>query len=196
MNKSRVLTCTLSAMLISVATIGWTGTALAQQAAQTDVTGPVVVIPMPPAAPQAAAAAAPAAPAPAQEAAVPATAVPATSAPAQEAAAPAAEAATTEETTEDKSSYRGRYGWRRGHDRYAEQRKAIARARHNEMERWRSMRRWWNNPEAEDRRQWNKARNRAHRDMAEARRSYYDMNRPYGDYGYGGRRSYRGSPWY
>jgi hypothetical protein len=127
---------------------------------------------------------------------VPDTAAPATSAQAQETAAPAAEAATTEETTEDKSSYRGRYGRSRYHDRYAEQRKAIARARHNEMERWRSMRRWWNNPAAEDRRQWNKARYRGYRDMAEARRSYYDMNRPYGDYGYGGRRSYRGSPWY
>jgi hypothetical protein len=66
------------------------------------------------------------------------------------------------------------------------------------MERWRSMRRWWNNPESEDRRQWNKARNRAQQDMTEARRSYHEQFRPPRDYGYGygGRRSYRPGAWY
>jgi hypothetical protein len=65
------------------------------------------------------------------------------------------------------------------------------------MERWRSMRRWWNNPEAEDRRMWNKARSRAMRDMMEARRNYYEQFRPPYDYGYEGGmwRSYRPGAW-
>lgn len=115
-----------------------------------------------------------------------------------EATAPTTEESTTQDTTQATRSYRdrGRYGWRRGHDRYAEQRKAMARARHNEMERWRSMRRWWNNPEAEDRRMWNKARSRAFRDMAEARGRYHQQFRPPRSYGYGEWRSYRSDPWY
>lgn len=160
MNKPQWLTCTLSAMLITAATVGWTGTALAEEAAQTGV-------------------------------AAPATETPAT----QEATAPATEESATQDTPQETTSYRkhGRYGWRRDHDRFTEQRKALARARRDEMERWRSMRRWWNNPEAEDRRMWNKARSRAMRDMMEARRNYYEQFRPPLDYGYEGGiwRSYR-----
>jgi hypothetical protein len=176
MNKPQWFTCTLSAMLMTAATIGWTGTALAEAAAQTGVAAPATEAP---ATPEATATEAPATP---------------------EATAPATEESVTQDTPQETTSYRnyGRYGWRRDHNRFAEQRKALAKARRDEMERWRSMRRWWNNPEAEDRRMWNKARSRALRDMMEARRNYYEQIRPPVEYGYGGGiwRSYRPGTWY
>ena len=57
------------------------------------------------------------------------------------------------------------------------------------MERYRSMRRWWNDPVAEDRRQWNRARfdmmrrmsderSRAMTDWSERQREYTDQFRP------------------
>ena len=173
MNKPQWFTCTLSAMLITAATTGWTGTALAEAAAQTGAAAPATEAPATP------------------EATAPTTEASTT----PEATVPATEESATQETPQDTTSYRkhGRYGWRRDHDRFTEQRKALARARRDEMERWRSMRRWWNNPEAEDRRMWNNARSRAMRDMMEARRSYYEQFRPPHDYGYEGGiwRSYR-----
>ena len=50
------------------------------------------------------------------------------------------------------------------------------------MERWRSQRRWWNNPMSEERRLWNKARSQWYRDMAEVRRKQDEQLRP--DYSY------------
>lgn len=231
MNKPLLLTGTLSAMLIGAATVGWTGTALAEEAAQTGAVAPATEwyptqgTTAQGTAPATAQTTAPATAPPAAQVTTQGTAPDATQATAQDAAqataqdtttgaAPDATQATAQDTTQatapdtaqgtapdtaqDTRSYRdrGRYGWRRGHNGYAEQRKALTRARRDNMEQWRSMRRWWKNPAAEDRRQWNKARSRAHRDMAEARRDYNDMNRPYGNYGYGGRRSYRSGPWY
>lgn len=113
-----------------------------------------------------------------------------------ETTAPSTGKSTTQDTTQATRSYRGFHGWRRDHHRYAEQRKAVARARQNEMERWRGMRRWWNNPEVEERRMWNKARSRAFRDMADARWRYHQQFRPPHYYGYGEWSSYRYDPWY
>lgn len=113
-----------------------------------------------------------------------------------EATAPSTGKSATRDTTQAAGTYRGRSGWRRDHDHYAEQRKAMARARQNEVERWRSVHRWWNNPKAEERRMWNKTRSRAFRDMAEARWRYHQQFRPPRNYGYGEWREYRNDCWY
>ena len=65
------------------------------------------------------------------------------------------------------------------------------------MERYRSMRRWWNDPVAEDRRQWNRARfdmmrrmsddrSRAMEGMHERQREYLDQYRPGPRHPFGG----------
>ena len=60
------------------------------------------------------------------------------------------------------------------------------------MERYRSARRWWNDPVAEDRRQWNRARYDAIRRMSDERSramdDRYEQQRDYTD-------RYRPGPW-
>jgi hypothetical protein len=53
-----------------------------------------------------------------------------------------------------------------------------------QRERWQSTRRWWNNPAAENRRQWNKARQQWHQDLMNARSRHHRQYRPYRPYGY------------
>jgi hypothetical protein len=103
--------------------------------------------------------------------------------------APAAEAAGegTEQSNAAEQAgtpFRSRYRDRGVQDARIEQLRESARLRHENMERWRSARRWWNNPAAENRRQWNKARSDWYRDMAEARREAYEQRRPEHNYGY------------
>jgi len=102
MNKPHWLSCTLSALLISTAAVGWTGTALAQEAAQTGAVAPATEwypsqVTPPGAAAATAQAAAPAAAAPVATEAPAASAAPAaqdaTQAAAPATAAPAAPAA-------------------------------------------------------------------------------------------------------
>jgi hypothetical protein len=67
-------------------------------------------------------------------------------------------------------------------------------ARRKAMEHHRSARRWWLNPRAEARRQWNKARSDWYQDMVEQRQQHrpgygHSYGRGYGPYGGRG-------PWY
>lgn len=171
MRKITTLARLIPALLLGATVTGWLPTVLAQEA------------------PSAATAPAAEAAAPASEAA--AEALLATEPPAAGAAAPAAETAApaTEETeaapetTEaeaagEKPATRSRYGYRANYNRMIEQRKAMMKQRREQLDRWHSWRRWMDNPAAEDRRMWNKARSQMYRDMAEARREYYEQNRP------------------
>ncbi|MEN8132857.1 MAG: hypothetical protein ABFS45_22295 [Pseudomonadota bacterium] len=102
------------------------------------------------------------------------------------------EPAAGESITVEQAPVLHRYGNRAYLNRSLVHRKAAIEARRKSLENWRSLRRWWNNPMAEDRRQWNKARNRWFQNKAEARSSYYDQFRPPHDYehGYSYRRIY------
>lgn len=94
----------------------------------------------------------------------------------------AEEAATDEAATEEPADtrYTSR-GYRGFDDRYREQMRARIEARRLALERYRSARRWWNNPGVEARRQWNQSRNDWYREQALSRRAY----RPDYDYDYG-----------
>lgn len=189
MRKSILFTRLMPGLLLATGAALWLPVAHAQGAAP-----PVVAVPAPdsggedtaaepaaqataPAAKKKAPAAGTAAPAP-QPAATAEQAGPAAeqAAAAEETTAPTAE--TTEEASAEEPAYRGRYGYRARHNRLIEQRKAMMEARREQMERWRSWRRWWDNPGAENRRMWNRARSQMYRDMAEARMDYYRQNRP------------------
>lgn len=178
----------LTAILVTLALSG-VGSLTPVMAGEADTAAP----PPPAAEPAAAPAAEPAAAEPAaeQEAASPATeqaaAEPAAE---QEAAAPAAEQAATESVTEETPAAEAPAYSRRSHDYRTEQNRRLAqlkeaaKVRRENMERWRSQRRWWNNPAAETRRQWNRARSQWYRDMAEARRKYVEQYRPDFNYNY------------
>lgn len=148
----------LAAALALYGASGWSNPALAEAenapvAATADV------------APAATAETAAAAAAPAETAAAPATATDA-----------AADTSTAESATPAHARNRTLQN-----QRIAQIREA-ARQRRENMERWRSARRWWNNPAAEDRRQWNRARSEWQRELIEARRRAEEQARP--DYSY------------
>jgi hypothetical protein len=122
-----------------------------------------------------------------QAAAEPATEQAATEPAVEQAAEPATEQVAAETATatpeEEEQSYTRRSDtYRTELNRRIAEMKEAARLRRENMERWRSLRRWWNNPIAEERRQWNRARAQWYRDMAEARRKYDEQQRP--DYSY------------
>jgi len=94
----------------------------------------------------------------------------------------AAETATATPVEEEQSYTLRSDAYRTELNRRIAEMKEAARLRRENMERWRSLRRWWNNPIAEERRQWNRARAQWYRDMAEARRKYDEQQRP--DYSY------------
>lgn len=106
---------------------------------------------------------------------------------AQEDAPAATDAAVA---TESAAPAGPRYHDRSYQDARIAQLRENARLRRENMERWRSARRWWNNPAAENRRQWNQSRSRWYRDMGEARRQAWEQYRPERSYSYHYHRSY------
>lgn len=163
--------------LLATATLaGWNGISLAQESAPAS--------PPPPA--QAAVATnegatiAKEAPAPAEMETAPAETE---AAPAEDEAAPAeVEVEEVEETVETPYWPRGYRGY---DDRYRALMRARIEARREALERYRSARRWWNNPDAEARRLWSQARSDWYREQALRHRAYRpDYNYGY-EYGYG-----------
>ena len=105
---------------------------------------------------------------------------------AEEAQNTGAEEATAEQATADESApASGRRGYYTDRNRRIERSRAMAKARRDQLERWRSWRRWMNNPVAEDRRKWNQERHKMFRDRSDTRRKYLRQYRSIDDDGYG-----------
>lgn len=100
-----------------------------------------------------------------------------------ESATPAETAPATAESTQHVPA-RLRFRDREYQNRRIEEIREAARQRRENMEQWRSARRWWNNPAAEDRRQWNKTRSQWQRDRMETLRKHGEQRRPDYDYSY------------
>ena len=104
---------------------------------------------------------------------------------AEEAQNTAAEEATAEQAPADEAApVSGRRDYYGDRDRRSERSRAMAQARRDQLERWRSWRRWMNNPVAEDRRRWNQARQKVFRDRSDTRRRVLRQYRSIDDDGY------------
>ena len=76
----------------------------------------------------------------------------------------------------------GRRAYRRPYGGYRDLRKSQIEARRDAMEHYRDARRWWGNPRAESRRQWNRARSDWQKVVSEFRRAHrpiYTYRRDY-----------------